>query len=406
MRRMSAAAGLLFRNFNSPIATRFGVYFLHGWCSCLRPFSENVRFGVPVFFPLGVPVVSRLCPGGVPVVRWCPGGVPVVSRGVPVVSLWCPGGVPVVSRWCNGIPVVPRCVPVVSRWCPSDVPVVFRVSVVSRCHIAGPVVSGVRVLSQWYPGRFPVVCRWCCRMSSGVSVVSRWLVSQSQWCRVLLCVSVVSQCCSPIATRFGVYFLHGLCSCLCPFSENVRFGVPVFFPLGVPVVSRLCPGGVPVVSLWCRGGVPVVSRRCNGLVSVVSRRCPNGVPVVFRVSVVSRCHMSHIAGPVVSRSCAGGVPVVSRSCPVVSRWCCSVSSGVPVMSRWLVPQSCPGGVAAASRGVPVVCPSGRVPCFLGPGGVPPSGVPAMSGVPRGGAPAPTTIGVAVGWRRSVIRSVF
>ena len=208
------------------------------------------------------------------------------------------------------------------------------------------------------------------------------------------------------------------------------------------LVSRLCPGGVPVVSLWCRGGVPVVSRRCNGLVSVVSGWCPNGAPVVFRVSVVSRCH---IAGPVVSRSCAGGVPVVSRSYPVVSRCGCSVSSGVPVVSRWLVPQSCPGGVAVASRGVPVVssgvqwcpggwCPSGvskvsqccssGVPCFLGPGVVPPSGVPVVSGVPRGGVPVPTTIsenlrlrggwcsagevvgGVAVRRCRSVIRSVF
>ena len=158
-----------------------------------------------------------------------------------VLSQWCPGGVPVMFRWCS-----------------------CGVSVVSRCRSAGPVVSGVRVLSQWYPGRFPVVSRWCCRMSSGVSVVSRWLVSQSQWCRVLLCVSVVSQCCSPIATRFGVYFLHGLCSCLRPFSENVRFGVPIFFPLGVPVVSR-----------WCNG-VPVVPR----CVPVVSRWCPSGVAVV------------------------------------------------------------------------------------------------------------------------------
>ena len=69
------------------------------------------------------------------------------------------------------------------------------------------------------------------------------------------------------------------------------------------------------------------------------------------------------------------------------------------------------------------CP-GRVPCFLGPDGVPPSGVPVVSGVPRGGVPVPTTIsenlrlrggwcsagevvgGVAMGWCRSVIRSVF
>ena len=239
-------------------------------------------------------VLSQRCPGGVPVrFRWC-------SCGVSVSQCWsgsvrCAGGVPVVSwSFPGGVPVVLQNV----QWCLGSVPVV-----------------GVPV-----------------------AVVSR-----------VLCVSVVSQCCSPIATRFGVYFLHGLCSCLRPFSENVRFGVPSLF-------SCWCPGCVPVVSLWCCGGVPVVSRRCNGPVSVVSRWCPNGVPVVFLwclggVSVVSRCH---IAGPVVSRSCAGGVPVVSRSCPVVSRWCCSVSSGVPVVSRWLVPQSCPGGVAVASRGVPVV----------------------------------------------------
>ena len=84
------------------------------------------------------------------------------------------------------------------------------------------------------------------------------------------------------------------------------------------------------------------------VLSQVSGWCPNGAPVVFRVSVVSRCH---IAGPVVSR-CAGGVPVVSRSYPVESRCGCSVSSECP--GRWLVPQSCPGGVAVASRGVPAV----------------------------------------------------
>ena len=50
-------------------------------------------------------VLSRWCPGGVPVVSlWCPGGVLVVSR-------WCPGGVPVASLWC------PRFVPLVSRLC-------------------------------------------------------------------------------------------------------------------------------------------------------------------------------------------------------------------------------------------------------------------------------------------------
>ena len=202
----------------------------------------------------------------------CPGGAALCPSGVAVVSQWCRSGVMVLSQSCPGG------VPVVSQWCPSDVPVVLQcVSVVSRCRSAGPVVSGVRVLSQWYPGRFPVVSRWCCRISSGVSVVSRWLVSQSQWCRVLLCVSVVCQCCSPIATRFGVYFLQGLCSCLRPFSENVRFGVPVFFPLGVLVVSRWCPCGVAVVSQWCLGGV-----------MVLSQWCPGGVPMVFRWCSVSR----------------------------------------------------------------------------------------------------------------------
>ena len=39
------------------------------------------------------------------------------------------------------------------------------------------------------------------------------------------------------------------------------------------------------------------------------------------------------------RSCLGRVPVVSRSCPVVSRWCCSVSSGVPVVGAPVVSRS-------------------------------------------------------------------
>ena len=191
--------------YYSPIATRSGVYILHGWCSCLRPFSENVRFGVPVFFPLGVPVVSRWCPGGVMVSQWCR-----------VVFQWCCGGVPAVSQWCLGSVMVP------SRWCPSS----CGVSVVSRCRSAGPVVSGARVVSQWYLGRVPVVPRWCCSISSVVPVVSRWLVSHSQWCRVLLCVSVVSQCCSS-----GVLAVfHPVVSRLCPvfhaaattISENLR----------------------------------------------------------------------------------------------------------------------------------------------------------------------------------------
>ena len=156
---------------------------------------------------------------------------------------------------------------------------------------------------------------------------------------------------------FVLASILGECTIRCPnlFSS--------WFP-----VSWWCPGGVPVVWRWCS-----VSRWCNGPVSVVSRWCPNGVPVVFRVSVVSRCR---IAGPVVSRSCAGGGPVVSRSCPVVSQWCCIVSrcpggwcpSRVPVvsqwrlvvfqwnpvMSRWLVSLCCLGGVAVLLSGVLVV----------------------------------------------------
>ena len=236
------------------------------------------------------------------------------------------------------------------RWCSCGV------SVVSRCRSAGPVVSGVRVLSQWYPDRFPVVSRWCCRMSSGVSVVSRWLVSQSQWCPVLLCVSVVSQCCSSIATRFGVYFLHGLCSCLRPFSENVRFGVPVFFPLGVPVVSRWCPCGVAVVSQWCLGGVMVLSQWCSG-----------GVPMVLRWCSVSRwC----LGVTLLVRSCLGRVPVVSQWCPGHIPWC---------PGRLQCVQCCPGGVPVV--GAPVVsrwCRSGVSWCSSGvqwcPGGWCPSGV--------------------------------
>ena len=74
-------------------------------------------------------MVSRWCPGGVPVVsRWCPCGVPVVSR-------WCPGGFPVLSQWGFGG------VPVVSRWCPGGCP------------------GGFPVVSQWGPGGVPVVSR-------------------------------------------------------------------------------------------------------------------------------------------------------------------------------------------------------------------------------------------------------
>ena len=108
-------------------------------------------------------VVSRRCPG------LCPGG--------PVVSLLCRGGVPVVSRRCNGP------VSVMSRRCPNSVPVVFRVSVVSRCRIAGPLVSrscagGVPVVSRSCPGAVPEVSRWCPGGVAVCPVVSRWLVFQ------------------------------------------------------------------------------------------------------------------------------------------------------------------------------------------------------------------------------------
>ena len=171
------------------------------------------------------------------------------------------------------------------------------------------------------------------------------------------------------------------------------------------VLSQWCPGGVPMVLRWCS-----VSRWCLGVTLLV-------------------------------RSCLGRVPVVSQWCPGRIPWCPGAvavcpCSGVPVVSRWLVPQSCPGGVAVASRCAGGWCPSGvrRSPSVvpvvswscpvLGPGGVPPSGVPVVSGVPRGGVPVPTAIsenlrlwggwcsagevvsGVAVGRCRSVIRSVF
>ena len=148
----------------------------------------------------------------------------------------------------------------------------------------------------------------------------------------------------------------------------------------------------------------------SGRVSVVCRWCPSGVPVVSRgVPVRLQC-VQWCPGGV----CPSRVPLVSQWRLVVFQWC-------PVVSPWLVSQWC-------LEGVPVLfqwCP-GRVPCFLGPGGVPPSGVgvPVVSGVPRGGVPVPTTIsenlrlrggwcsagevvgGVAVGRCRSVIRSVF
>ena len=206
----------------------------------------------------------------------------MVSRWRRVLSQWCRGGVPVVSRRCNGP------VPVVSRWCCSDVPVVFLWCL------------GVAVLVRSCP-----VCGWC---PSGILVVSRRCPG----------VLVVSRC-----------------SCLRPFSENLRFGAvdaPVYFCLGVPAV----------VSRWC----PAVFRWCPG-VAVVSRSCVGGVPVVLRCMV---------------QSCPGGVPVVSQWC---SGGVAAVSSGVPVASRW-----CRGGVPVSQW-----CPSGAgVPSYLG---ACPDSVPAV-----------------------------
>ena len=154
-----------------------------------------------------------------------------------MVSQWCRGGVPVVLQWCNGP------VSVVSRWCPSDVPVVFLWCLggvsVSQCW-SGRVrcAGGVPVVSWSFP-------RWCCRMSSGVSVVSRWLVSQSQWCRVLLCVSVVSQCCSSVVLVVVRSY---------PRARRYAGSVPaVFHPIVVLVVCRGC-STLPVVSGVPRGG--------------------------------------------------------------------------------------------------------------------------------------------------------
>ena len=150
-----------------------------------------------------------------------------------------------------------------------------------------------------------------------------------------------STVCCPITTRFGVYFLHGWCSCLHPFSENVRFGVPVFFLLGVPVVLRWSPGGV-MVSRCCR----VVSRSCRGGVLVVFRWCPSDVPVVFLWCLGSVSGSQCWSGRV---RCAGGVPVVSWSCP----------GGVPVVLQYV--QWCPGSVPVV--GVPLAVVSRAVVCL-------------------------------------------
>ena len=210
---------LPFQIRNSPIATRFGVYFLHGWCSCLRPFSENVRF-VSQSFPLGVPVVSRRCPSSVAVVFQC-----------------CRGGVPALVRSCP---------------CPSGI----------------------------------LVSRWCCSMSSSVPVVSR---------------------CARFRRRR-----------ICDFGA---VGVPVYFPLGVPAVSRSCPG------LWCLGGLLMVSWSCCGGVPLVLRWCP---ALFRRCPALFRC--VPVCVPVVSRRCPSGVPVASRWCSggvPVSQWCFS-GVGAPV----------------------------------------------------------------------------
>ena len=172
----------------------------------------------------------------------------MVSRWCRVVSQWCRGGVPVVSQWCNGP------VPVVSRWCPSDVPVVFLWCLGGS---AGPVVSGVRVLSQWYPG-VPVVLQnvQCCLGSVPVVGVPVAVVSRAVVCLggVPMLFPNSHQVWGLLLTRFMFVLasIFGECTIRCPslFSS--------WCPGGVPVVSRWCPGGVPVVSRWCPSGLSAV----------------------------------------------------------------------------------------------------------------------------------------------------
>ena len=197
------------------------------WVFVLASIFGKCTVGVPVYFPLGVPVVSRSCPVRVPVVSWAP-----------AVLRWCPGRVSVVVCWC------PSRVPVVSQSCPSGVPVLFQwCPLVSRWFLSCgvPVVSlsscnGVPAVPQWCPGGVPVV-------SSGVPVVfERWCPGR---------VSVVVEGC----------------------------------PSRAPVVSRWCssgvhwrPGRVPVLSGWCPGSVPAVIHPV--VVLVLCRGCPGCVPVV------------------------------------------------------------------------------------------------------------------------------
>ena len=168
-------------------------------------------------------------------------------------SQWCRGGVPVVSQWCNGP------VPVVSRWCPSDVPVVFLWCLggvsVSQCWSGRVRCAGVVPVVSWsFPGGVPVVLQnvqWCLcsvpKVGVPVAVVSRAVV----------CLGGVPVL-FPNSHQVWGLLLTQFMFVLASISENVRFGVPVFFPLGVPVVSRWCSGGVPVVSRWCPSGVSAV----------------------------------------------------------------------------------------------------------------------------------------------------
>ena len=119
-------------------------------------------------------MVSRWCPGGVPVVsRWCPGRWffrvgPVMicccpdSPSAPSSFLWrCPGGVPadsVVAR-CSGVPVVSAVVSQLCFWLRFH-----GVAVVSRWR-STCVFDGVPVVFTGFPG-----CVWRC--FRGVSVMS------------------------------------------------------------------------------------------------------------------------------------------------------------------------------------------------------------------------------------------
>ena len=108
-----------------------------------------------------------------------------------------------VSRWCR----------VLSQWCRSGVMVLFH-------------------------GRFPVVSRWCCRMSSGVSVPVA-VVS-----RAVVCLGGVPVL-FPNSQVWGL-LLTGFMFVLASIFGECRIRCPSLFSSWCPV-SRRCPSGVSAV---------------------------------------------------------------------------------------------------------------------------------------------------------------